>query len=82
MDQIEENDCPPNPAKLTDSRADGYIDRFGYESWELDALEPSYLVNLVRESISQHIDDDVWARRQEEIDNTRDRLEDLAENFE
>lgn len=81
MDQIEENECPPNPAKLTDSRSDEYVKRFGFESWELDALEPSYLVNLVRENIDLHIDQDTWARRSEEIEETRVKLELLAENF-
>lgn len=52
MDQIEEKQPPPNPAKTTDARSDGYIARFGHESWELDALEPSYLVDLVRTHIS------------------------------
>jgi len=40
MDQIEHYGPPPNPAKLTDARADAYIAEFGLSSWELDALEP------------------------------------------
>jgi hypothetical protein len=38
---------PPNPAKTTDSRFQQYMEQFGDESWELDALPPEYLVNLV-----------------------------------
>jgi hypothetical protein len=34
---------PPNPAKLTDSRSEGYIQEYGHESWELDALDPATL---------------------------------------
>jgi hypothetical protein len=82
MDQIEENNCPPNPAKLTDSRSNGYVDRFGYDSWELDALEPALLVDLVRTHIEQQIDEDTWARREEEITSTRERLVALADDFE
>jgi hypothetical protein len=47
MDQIERYNPPPNPAKLTDSRANGYIARYGSSSWELDALEPTVLARLV-----------------------------------
>lgn len=48
MPQVEEVDPPPNPAKITDTRAADYIDRYGRESWELDALEPSYLTKLIK----------------------------------
>jgi len=43
MPQIEELKPPPNPAKTTDSRSSDYIAKFGTSSWELDALEPSYI---------------------------------------
>lgn len=59
MHQVEEFDLPPNPAKVTDSRARKYIDQFGEECWELDALEPSYIVDLIETHASEFIDDDV-----------------------
>lgn len=40
MDQVRTYNPPPNPAKMTDSRASGYVQRFGRQSWELDALDP------------------------------------------
>lgn len=60
MDQIEQYGPPPNPAKTTDSRATGYIDKFGPVSWELDALEPSVIENLIDDEISSLIDRRVW----------------------
>lgn len=39
MNQIGTYNPPPNPAKITDSRASKYIDEYSNESWELDALE-------------------------------------------
>ena len=48
MDQIDQYQPPPNPAKVTDSRAEGYIAEFGTESWELDALEPTVLAALIQ----------------------------------
>lgn len=33
MNQVEQYEPPPNPAKITDSRANAYIAEFGDESW-------------------------------------------------
>lgn len=60
MDQVEHYDPPENPAKLSDSRAQGYIERFGTSSWELDALAPDVLANLVRDAVANLRDDDLW----------------------
>lgn len=60
MDQINQYNPPPNPAKLSDSRAQGYVDLYGYESWELDALPPDVLSGLVREHVEGLIDADAW----------------------
>lgn len=72
MSQIEElgpGKCPPNPAKTTDSRSDGYVDMMeglGYDrdnipSWEVDALEPTYLRDLIRTNIDRLRDEDAWS---------------------
>jgi hypothetical protein len=70
MDQISQYNPPPNPAKLTDTRAEKYIQEFGETSWELDALEPKKLDELVRHIIEKYIDKDLMdkakARQQEE----------------
>lgn len=81
MNQIEENNCPPNPAKLTDSRSTDYVKKFGSDSWELDALEPSYIVNLVEEHIRYRIDFNEWNIINNHIDDTREKLIELADNF-
>ena len=51
MDQIREYNPPPNPAKITDSRANSYISEYGDESWELDALEPRVLTELIQTAV-------------------------------
>jgi hypothetical protein len=56
MDQVEQYDPPPNPAKLTDSRVGSYISHFGYSSWELDALDPPTMVQLIQDHITDYID--------------------------
>lgn len=60
MDQIEQYDPPPNPAKLTDSRATAYVERFGDESWELDALSPSVIDELITAAVEPYIDRNEW----------------------
>lgn len=62
FDQVEAHKPPPNPAKLTDSRAKGYVARFGYESWELDALEPKVLNGLISDKIGEYLDVEAWER--------------------
>ena len=61
MEQVNQYDPPPNPAKITDSRAVEYIRIHGNESWELDALEPSVIDDLIRTAIESYRDDDTHA---------------------
>lgn len=72
MEQIEEFDPPPNPAKITDSRAKWYINKFGNMSWEVDALNPQDMARIVEEKILESIDVDEYDRviAEEEADKT------------
>jgi hypothetical protein len=60
MDQVDEYNPPPNPAKTTDSRAADYIAQYGHDSWELDALEPSMMAALIERNIHAVRDDAAW----------------------
>jgi hypothetical protein len=55
MDQVEHYQPPENPAKVSDSRSAGYIAEYGESSWELDALEPSVLSELVMQAVAAHV---------------------------
>ena len=61
MDQVDQYDPPPNPTKLTDSRSEGYINTYGYESWELDALDPPVMRQLIQDEVETLRDDEIWA---------------------
>ena len=78
MDQIEALRPPPNPAKITDSRATGYIDRFGRSSWELDALDPQAIADLIERNVAELRDVALWNEDVQEQDDGRQRLEDIA----
>lgn len=60
FDQVQEHKPPPNPAKITDSRAKVYIKKYGNKSWELDALNPEILSGLVSAQITSLQDEDTW----------------------
>lgn len=59
-EQIQEYSPPPNPAKLSDSRANGYLEQYGDESWELDALDPQTLTDLIQDEITAIMDREQW----------------------
>ena len=83
MAQINQYGPPPNPAKLTDSRGSGYVQRYGRQSWELDALDPPVLVDLIRSHVESLIDDPAaWDDAMAEDAATRSRMQDVASRWE
>lgn len=74
MDQIEEYDPPPNPTKVTDSRSSGYIEKYGYSCWELDALEPSVLSDLIANHVTKYRDDEIYLKVRAEENEEIERL--------
>jgi hypothetical protein len=81
MEQIEELRPPENPAKLTDSRATGYVQRFGTSSWELDAIEPRRLASIVRQSIRSLLNIRAWNASGSRQDAMRAELTEFADNY-
>lgn len=81
MDQVEQYNPPPNPAKLTDSRCEAYMERFGEESWELDALEPSVLDTLIQDWIKRLCDVPLREERLYQQGKARAVLQAVADNW-
>ena len=81
-DQVEHFNPPPNPTKLTDSRAEGYIAEFGLSSWELDALDPATLAGLIETAVTSFRDDSLWAEAVEEETEGRGLLQMAADQWE
>lgn len=78
MKQVREFDPPPNPAKVTDSRYAKYVEEYGNESWELDALPPNTLVELVRSNASELIDWKLWQAAIEKQEEEKDALDEAS----
>lgn len=81
MNQIEEMNPPENPAKSTDARFDGYRALYGTSSWELDALTPSYLNNLVESHIKNYVDEFYWEQKTKKISIIQRKIKKFASDF-
>lgn len=72
--QVKKYNPPPNPVKFTDTRASGYIAQFGKKSWEVDALNPKTLNQIIRGRIEKLIDIDLFNER---LDDEKHDIKDL-----
>lgn len=82
MDQVEEFNPPPNPAKVTDSRFESYEREFGDESWELDALDPATLNALIVNEVYLLRDEGLWDLAVERQERERGQLDIVAQQWE
>lgn len=82
MDQVDQYNPPPNPAKLTDSRANGYIEEYGDECWELDALEPKVISDLISANVKKYRDDALYNAMIQREKEEKAQLEDFALHYE
>ena len=81
-EQVEKYNLHPNPAKLSDSRAEKYIEEHGEVSWELDALKPQIMIQIVEDEILKYIDMDKyndWIKKENE---DKKELVKFGEDFE
>lgn len=81
MDQVDQYNPPPNPAKETDSRAADYIERFGESSWELDALDPPVIDALIAGELESMINQARWDTAKDREDIRRNLLNKVSLNW-
>lgn len=79
--QVRKHRCPENPAKMTDPRAAWYVKEHGRHSWELDALPPRVLAQIIQQNILSRIDEDLYKEVLEEEARQKQIIEDFAENL-
>ncbi len=70
MPQVKKHDPPPNPAKLSDTRAKAFIAKYGRQSWEVDALSPPILRQIITSGFTKHLDLDLMEeiKQKEEVE--------------
>lgn len=77
-EQVQQWNPPENPAKTTDARYTAYARRYGESSWELDAVEPRTLADLVRDLVYERRDIDLWEEAVEREEEQRRALVQIA----
>jgi hypothetical protein len=79
-DQIDKYHIPPAPAKTSDSRYEGFLEREGV-AWqvELDAIEPKTLQKMIEGAIKKHYDGKIALSRAEELLNRRSQIREWIE---
>lgn len=82
MNQVLKYSPPPNPAKLTDSRAADYIRSYGENSWELDSMTPDAIEGVVEAAILGRLDRDKFDAAEEHEDDAKARLYKIADEYE
>ena len=65
----------------SDSRYEAYAAEFGRACWELDALDPIVIADIVRTEIQGLIDHETWAAAKAREDANRAKLEDATTNW-
>ena len=81
MEQIRKYNLPSNTVKTTDSRSTKYIKKYGNKSWELDALNPEILTDLLKSSILVYLDEDKYYKMQGQEEAEKTRLQDIVDRL-
>lgn len=81
MDQVKRYNPPPNPAKESDSRSGGYVRLYGHSSWELDALNPETLAELVEGRIRDFRHEGKWEMAVDEETREKDSLKTISTRY-
>jgi hypothetical protein len=78
-EQIKKYNPPTNPAKFKDPRSKDYIEKFGKSSWEVDALNPKILHELVKENVEELIDMEKFEEKIEQEEKDKEKLEEFRD---
>lgn len=81
MNQIDFYNPPPNPAKISDSRSHEYIKKYGDKSWELDALKPETIIELIKDTVEGYRDNDLYFELADQEQEHIKSLKIIAESF-
>ena len=80
--QIEFYNPPPNPTKITDPRAKSFIEEHGDTSWEVDALKPETLNNLLEQILLDNMDIDKYNKILDKEQIDKDKMSEHFKGFE
>jgi hypothetical protein len=82
-EQVEKYNPPENPVKMGDSRSPGYVALHGHRCWEVDALPPTVLRDLIVSRMEDLVDmeamEEVKAEEQRQVGRLREKLAEMQE---
>lgn len=81
LEQINTYNPPPNPAKITDKRYKKYTEKYGPDSWELDALEPQILAELITKEVTALRDEELFNAIVRREEKGRNELRSIHDNY-
>ena len=55
FNQVNSFNLTPNPVKAADGRSPAYVEKYGDKCWELDAIEPSQLLQICQGAVAKCI---------------------------
>ncbi|MDG7024691.1 MAG: sensor histidine kinase [Nitrososphaerota archaeon] len=68
FDQAKSLNLPPSKMKKLGQGSTAYRNLYSSEVWELDALEPEYLLKLVEDAILESMDKEKWKANRETLE--------------
>jgi Histidine kinase-, DNA gyrase B-, and HSP90-like ATPase len=71
FEQAKSLKLPPSKMKKIGQGSTAYRSMYGSEVWELDALEPSYLLKLVEDAILESMDKEKWEANRKKLEEFR-----------
>jgi hypothetical protein len=70
LEQVRTYNPPPNMAKESDTRYGEYVREFSIkECWELDALKPQVIRDLIIDVVNEYFDTDIFSANVEEMEH-------------
>lgn len=81
MEQIRKYNPPPAFAKSGDTRTPKYIEEHGLQAWELDALDPEVLHDLIQSEIESLMDIPLYNYFFDQEQKEREELLSIARNY-
>lgn len=80
-DQVKKYNLPENPVKETDSRHKVFIEKFGEHCYEVDAIPPEDLQDIVRDRIEHHMDLDAYEEIKEQEEELKNKIKKFTEDL-
>ena len=59
----------------------GLLEKYGEESWELDALDPRVITELIEQHVEEHTDEDARDALIKKQESDRERLQEISDKW-